>query len=46
MRKLFLDDLRSVDMIYDKSEVDGFDVVRNYDDFILYIKANGLPDFI
>ena len=46
MRKLFLDDLRSVDMIYDKSEVDGFEIVRNYDDFILYIKANGLPDFI
>ena len=46
MRKLFLDDLRSVDMIYDKSEIDGFEIVRNYDDFILYIKTNGLPDFI
>ncbi|MCR6641680.1 MAG: hypothetical protein NVV82_22485 [Sporocytophaga sp.] len=23
-----------------------FDVVRNYDDFVNYIKNNGLPDFI
>lgn len=33
-------------MIYDKSEADRFHVVRSYTDFILYIKANGLPDFI
>jgi hypothetical protein len=46
MLKLFLDDLRTVDMIYDKSEVDSFDVVRNYDDFVSYIRSNGLPDFI
>lgn len=46
MVKLFLDDLRTVDMIYDKSEVDSFDVVRNYDDFVSYIRSNGLPDFI
>lgn len=46
MKRLFLDDLRTVDMIYDKSEVDGFDVVRNYNEFVSYIKSNGLPDFI
>ncbi len=46
MRKLFLDDLRTVDMIYDQSEVDGFDVLRTYDDFVSYIKLNGLPHFI
>lgn len=46
MKKLFLDDLRTVDMVYDKSENDLFDVVRNYDDFVSYIKVNGLPNFI
>ena len=46
MKKLFLDDLRTVDMVYDKSEVDLFDVVRNYEDFVSYIKVNGLPNFI
>lgn len=44
--KLFLDDLRSVEMIYDKTEADSFDIVRTYDDFVMYIKSNGLPDFI
>jgi hypothetical protein len=33
-------------MIYDKSEVDSFDVVRTFEDFIFYVKSNGLPDFI
>jgi hypothetical protein len=33
-------------MIYDKSEVDRFDVVRSYNDFVIYIKSQGLPDFI
>jgi hypothetical protein len=46
MKRLFLDDLRTVEMIYDKSEVDGFDVVRNYNEFVSYIKSKGLPDFI
>jgi hypothetical protein len=46
MRKLFLDDLRTVDMVYDNSEVDSFEVVRSYDDFVSHIKLNGLPDFI
>jgi len=33
-------------MIYDKSEVHEFDVVRSYDQFVEYIKTNGLPHFI
>ncbi len=46
MKKLFLDDLRTVDMVYDESMIKEFDVVRTYDDFISYIESNGLPDFI
>src|SRR5687768_4279180 len=46
MRKLFLDDVRTVEMIYDKTEANSFDVVRSYSDFVSYIKSNGLPDFI
>jgi hypothetical protein len=38
MKRLFLDDLRTVDMIYDKSEVDQFDVVGSYDAFVSYIR--------
>lgn len=43
---LFLDDLRTVEMVYDKTEVHKFDIVRTCKDFILYIKKNGLPEFI
>lgn len=46
MKKLFLDDLRTIEMVYDKSMVFEFDIVRNYEDFIAYVKAHGLPDFI
>ncbi|HTE33833.1 MAG TPA: cyclic-phosphate processing receiver domain-containing protein [Chryseolinea sp.] len=46
MRKLFLDDVRSVDMIYQKSDEKGFLVVRSYKEFVSYIQTNGLPDFI
>jgi len=46
VKKLFLDDIRTVDMIYDKSIESEFDVVRNYTDFVIYIQKNGLPDFI
>jgi hypothetical protein len=46
MRKLFLDDLRTVDMVYATSEIDSFDIVRNFEEFVAYIKSNGLPDFI
>ncbi len=46
MRRLFLDDIRTVDMIYDKSIESEFEVVRNYHDFVSYIQKMGLPDFI
>ena len=46
MKKLFLDDIRTVEMIYDKSSTSEFDVVRSYRDFVAYIERNGAPDFI
>jgi len=46
MKKLFLDDIRTIEMVYDKSEVSNFDIVRTYDEFIQYIKSHGLPNFI
>lgn len=46
MKKLFLDDLRTVDMIYPSDMIDQFDVVRNFNDFKAYVIKNGLPDFI
>ena len=44
MQRLFLDDLRTVEMIY--TNVNDFDVVRSYDEFVQYVQSNGLPDFI
>ena len=46
MKKLFLDDLRTVDMVYDKSMENEFDIVRTYRAFVEYINKNGLPAFI
>ncbi|MDN5201962.1 hypothetical protein QQ008_11325 [Fulvivirgaceae bacterium BMA10] len=46
MKNLFLDDIRSIDMIYDKSMENEFDIVRTYDEFVKYIKEKGLPAFI
>ncbi|PHN02592.1 cyclic-phosphate processing receiver domain-containing protein [Flavilitoribacter nigricans] len=46
MKKLFLDDLRTIDMVYDRSLVPEFETVRTYEDFVAYIEKNGLPDFI
>lgn len=46
MKKLFLDDIRTVDMVYSKAMEDDFVVVRTYYDFVDYIKVNGLPEFI
>lgn len=45
-KKLFLDDLRTIEMVYDKSRESEFDIVRNYHDFVTYIQRNGLPEFI
>ena len=46
MKKLFLDDVRTIEMVYDKSEKKDFYIVRTYDAFVQYIKENGLPHFI
>jgi len=46
MKKLFLDDLRTVDMIYRAADVNDFVVIRSYEEFIQYINTNGLPAFI
>uniref|UniRef100_UPI003742684E cyclic-phosphate processing receiver domain-containing protein n=1 Tax=Flavilitoribacter nigricans TaxID=70997 RepID=UPI003742684E len=46
LKKLFLDDLRTIDMVYDRSLVPEFETVRTYEDFVAYIEKNGLPDFI
>ncbi|MBX2843574.1 MAG: hypothetical protein KTR26_17510 [Flammeovirgaceae bacterium] len=46
MKKLFLDDIRTIDMVYDKSMESEFDIVRNYNEFVAYITKNGLPEFI
>lgn len=46
MKKLFLDDLRTIDMVYDPAMETEFDIVRTYEEFVSYIKQNGLPQFI
>ena len=46
MKKLFLDDIRTIEMVYDKSEINKYDIVRTYDEFTEYIEKNGLPNFI
>lgn|SRR5690606_16070153 len=46
MKKLFLDDVRTIDMVYDKSMEAEFDIVRTYTEFVNYIKTNGLPSYI
>ncbi len=44
--KLFLDDVRDVSMVYPNMTNNDFVVVRTYDDFVAYIRENGLPSFI
>lgn len=46
MKKLFLDDVRTIEMIYDKSMESEFDIVRTYEEFVAYINKNGLPNYI
>lgn len=46
MKKLFLDDIRSPEMIYDFQEAKNFIVVRSYTEFVNYIEQNDLPEFI
>lgn len=44
--KLFLDDIRTVKMVYPSMEEEDFAIVRNYKEFVAYISKNGLPEFI
>lgn len=44
--KLFLDDLRSVQMVYPHLTDEDFVIVRTYSDFVKHITENGLPAFI
>ena len=44
--KLFLDDIRTADMVYTATVANEFILVRSYDEFKAYITHNGLPEFI
>ncbi|MBA3681436.1 MAG: hypothetical protein H0W73_09760 [Bacteroidetes bacterium] len=44
--KLFLDDIRTVEMVFKKKEDQNFIVVRNFEDFKKVIIEKGLPDYI
>lgn len=46
MKKLFLDDLPTVEMVYPADMVGDFAIVRSYSEFVDYIHTNGLPPFI
>lgn len=46
MKKLFLDDLRTPDMVYTELTASAYHVVRSYAEFVRYVEKNGLPDFI
>jgi hypothetical protein len=43
---LFLDDLRTVKMIYPEQNESDFEIVRTFDDFVKCILDKGLPTFI
>ena len=44
--KLFLDDLRSVDMVYPNPNMSEWAIVRDFHQFVDYIQKYGLPDYI
>ena len=44
--KLFLDDTRSLDMIYPNANPQDWVIVRNYHQFVNYIQKYGLPEYI
>ena len=46
MYHLFLDDIRTPDMIYEPKQAQEFIVVRSYTAFVAYIQENGLPQYI
>ena len=37
MKKLYLDDIRV-------PQTEGWDIVRNYDEFVFWVRLNGVPD--
>lgn len=43
--KLFLDDLRTVEMVYPDA-VDSFVVVRSFDAFVAHVQVHGVPAFV
>ena len=45
-KKLFLDDLRSVDMVYPNPNMSEWAIVRDFHQFVDYIQKYGLPDYI
>ncbi|MDF2188378.1 cyclic-phosphate processing receiver domain-containing protein [Paraflavitalea sp. CAU 1676] len=44
--QLFLDDIRTVEMVYPKLTEQDFAVIRNFNDFKSVITSQGLPAFI
>lgn len=44
--KLFLDDLRTIKMVYPEAEESDFLIVRTFQDFVEAIKKKGLPKYI
>lgn len=44
--KLFLDDKRTLDMIYPDANTKEWIIVRDFDEFVRYINKYGLPKFI
>lgn len=44
--KLFLDDLRTVQMVYPTQGEEDYIIVRTYQDFVSCIREKGLPAFI
>ncbi len=44
--RLFLDDLRTVQMVYPNQQENDYVIVRTYQAFVNHIQENGLPEFI
>jgi hypothetical protein len=43
---LFLDDIRTPDMVYKSPENYDFVIVRTFEKFVAHVEANGLPKYI
>ena len=46
MKKLFLDNIRTVAMVYDELMEFSFDIIRIYEKFIEYIQKKRFPNYI